>query len=116
MEPSQIDMARSIAEAGGHGHATFHVGVVTDHPFEDDYSDLVHGHAIVTSVPDTRAVLAEVKRVLKPGGLVSAREANFGSSVLAPDYEVIGESWAGLSEHITAADGHPSIGKELKRH
>ena len=46
MEASQIDIARSIAEAGGHDNATFHVGDVTDLPFEDSSFDMAHGHAI----------------------------------------------------------------------
>ena len=35
MEESQIGLARSAAEAGGHANATFHVGDVTGLPFED---------------------------------------------------------------------------------
>ena len=43
------------------------VGDVTDLPFDDDSFDVAHGHAVLMHVPDTPAVLAEVKRVLKPG-------------------------------------------------
>ncbi len=45
----------------------FHVGDVTALPFEDDSFDVAHCHAVLMHVPDTKAVLAEVKRVLKPG-------------------------------------------------
>ena len=116
MEPSQVAVASAIAEAGGQGNATFHVGDVTDLPFDDDSFDLVHGHAVLTYIPDTQAALAEARRVLKPGGLISIREAVYGSSFLAPDYEVIGLAWSIFSELVTADDGHPNIGKDLKRH
>lgn len=116
MEPSQVDLARSIAKAGGHDNATFQVGDVTGLPFDDDSFDVVHGNAILVHVPDTQAVLAEAKRVLKPGGLISAREWILENSFLAPDFEVIGDAWATLAELITADDGHPNIGRDLKRH
>ena len=34
---SQINLARAAAEAGGHRNATFHVGDVTDLPFDDQF-------------------------------------------------------------------------------
>ena len=116
MEASQVAVATAIAEAGRQGNTTFDVGDVTDLPFDDESFDLVHGHAVLTYVPDTQAVLAEARRVLKPGGLISIREAVYRSSFLAPDYEVIGQAWSIFSELITADDGHPNIGKDLKSH
>ncbi len=116
MEQSQVDLARSIAEAGGHDNATFQVGDVSDLTFDDDYFDVVHGHAILAHVPDTQAVLREAKRVLKPSGLISIREWILEGSFLAPDFEVIGDAWATLAELLTADDGHPNIGRDLKRH
>ena len=68
MEESQIEMARAAASAGGHSNAFFQTGAVTDLPFEDKSFDVVRSHALLMHIPDTRAVLAEVKRVLKPGG------------------------------------------------
>ncbi len=116
MEPSQVDLARSVAEAGGHDNATFRVGDVTGLAFDDDRFDVVHGHAILAHVPDTEAVLAEAKRVLKPGGLISVREWILENSFLAPDFEVINDAWLTLAELMTADDGHPNIGRDLKRH
>ena len=59
MEESQIDLARAAAKAGGHDNATFHVGDATDLPFEYDYFDVAHCHAVLMHVPDTEAALAE---------------------------------------------------------
>lgn len=116
IKQAQIDLARSVADAGGHTNATFHVGDVTDLPFDDDYFDLAHGHSILTYVPDTEAVLAEVMRVLRPDGLISVREGIIGSSFVAPDFELLGDAWITFAELITADDGHPHIGRDLKRH
>ena len=114
MEESQIDLARSAAEAGGHGNATFHVGDVTDLPFEDDSFDIAHCHAVLMHVPDTQATLAEVKRVLKPGGIVASREVFVSSSFLEPGEEKMASAWATFSSLLAANGGHPQMGKELR--
>ena len=114
MEESQIGLARAAAEAGGHGNATFHVGDVTDLPFEDDYFDVAHCHAVLMHVPDTGGVLAEVMRVLKPGGIISSREFFVASSFLEPSNENIHAAWATFSRLLAANGGHPQMGKELK--
>ena len=84
MEDSHIGLAQSAAVAGGHGNATFRVGDVTDLPFEDGSFDVAHCHAVLMHVPDTKAVIGEVKRVLKPGGIISSREMIVASSFLEP--------------------------------
>ena len=114
MEESQIDLARSAAEAGGHANATFHVGDVTDLPFEDDSFDIAHCHAVLMHVPDTQATLAEVKRVLKPGGIVASREVFVSSSFLEPGEEKMASAWATFSSLLAANGGHPQMGKELR--
>ena len=84
MEEWQISLARSAAGAGGHDNPTFHVGGVTDLPFEDDSFDAAHCHAVLMHVLDTQAVLAEVKRILKSGGIISSREMAVAFSFLEP--------------------------------
>ena len=114
MEASQIDLARSAASAGGHTNATFHVGSVTALPFEDNYFDVAHCHAVLMHVPDTAAALAEVKRVLKPGGIISSREMIVGSSFLEPSTENTAVAWATFAGLLAANGGHPRMGKDLK--
>ena len=115
MEESQIGLARSAAKAGGHDNATFHVGGVTDLPFEDDSFDAAHCHAVLMHVPDTRATLAEVKRVLRPGGIVASREMFVSSSFLEPIIDDTDSAWATFSNLLAANGGHPQMGKELKK-
>ena len=114
MEESQIDLARSAAEAGGHANTTFHVGDVTNLPFEDDHFDVAHCHAVLMHVPDTAATLSEVKRVLKPGGIAASREMFVSSSFLEPGNEDIGAAWDTFAKLLQGNGGHPQMGKELK--
>ena len=119
MEPSQIESAQSAARAGGHDSTHFRTGDATDLPFEDASFDAVHCHALLNHAPDTQAVLAEVKRVLKPGGLFAAREVFGDSSFLEPALDLGGVSgdtvWATFLRLLAANGGHPQMGRELKR-
>ena len=114
MEESQIGLARAAAAAGGHDNATFHVGNVTALPFEDGYFDVAHCHAVLMHVPDTEAALAEVKRVLKPGGIISSREVIVASSFLEPGAEDVTPAWNTFANLVKANGGHPQMGRELK--
>ena len=114
MEESQIELARAAASAGGHDNATFHVGNALELPFEDDYFDVAHCHTVLMHVPDTQSLLSEVKRVLKPGGIVSSRELIGRSCFLEPNREEFDNAWSIFLRLLTANGGHPEMGKELK--
>ena len=114
MAESQINLARSAAEAGGHTNVTFHVGSVLELPFEDNSFDAAHCHAVLMHIPDTQAALAEVKRVLKPSGIVASRETIVASSFLEPSSDGTDAGWELFSNLLAANGGHPKMGKELK--
>ncbi len=111
---SQIETARAAAAAGGHENATFHVGDVTDMPHESDSFDVAHCHTVLSHVPDTPAVLAEVKRVLKPEGIISSRELITGSSLIGPSTGNLDNMWSLFSNGPLSNGGHPQMGIELK--
>ena len=116
MAESQIEVARSVAKASGVDNAVFHVGDALYLPFEDGTFDVVHSHSVLMYIPDTAAALAEMKRVLKPGGIIGCRDMICGSCFTEPDFGVIRKSWDMFEDLLTADDGHPQMGKELKSH
>ncbi|MXY22034.1 MAG: class I SAM-dependent methyltransferase [Dehalococcoidia bacterium] len=114
MEESQIELAKSVAKANGQDNAIFHVGDIVDLPFEDSFFDVVHCHNVLMHIPNTAAVLAEAKRVLKSGGIIGCREMICESSFTHPDFGVIRKAWDMFEDLLAADDGHPQMGKELK--
>ena len=114
MEESQIGIARASAEAGGHSNATFHVGDATDLPFDDGYFDAVHTHAVLMHIPDTEKTLSEIKRVLKPGGMLGSREMITLASFAGPVEALEPEAWGTFGRLLEARGGHPNMGADLK--
>ena len=116
MEESQLELARALADAEGLDNLIFHVADVIHLPFPDDYFDVSHCHDVLGHVPDTRAALAEVKRTLKPGGIIACREMICESCFVHPDFGILRKAWD-IYEDIVATDGgHPQMGKDLKTH
>ncbi len=116
MEESQVELARTIAESRRQGNAVFHVGDVLELPFDDGFFDVAHCHNVLMHVPDTHAALTEVKRVLKPGGIIGCREMIGESCFTYPDFGVIRKAWDMFEDLLAADDGHPQMGKELQSH
>lgn len=115
MEETQIALARSAAESGGHENVAFHVGNINDLPFEDATFDVAHCHAVLMHIPDIATALAEVHRVLKPGGTIACREAIVASSFLEPGSAEIDRAWGVFTKLLAANGGHPQLGRELKQ-
>jgi len=116
IEPSQIDQARRLAEERGCGNATFQMADVVDLPFEDDFFDMVHCGTVLTYVPDTSVALEEVKRVLRPGGRVACRDMIVDSCFIHPELGLMQRGLEAFADLVTADDGHPQMGKDLKFH
>ena len=116
MAEAQIETAREMAASQGQDNAIFHVGDVTELQFEDNFFDVAHCRNVLMHVPDTAAVLSEVKRVLKPGGIIACREMICESAFTHPDFGIMRRSWEMFEDLIKADDGHPQMGKDMKAH
>lgn len=115
MDEAQIEAARSLASSAGIRNAVFHVGDLTDLPFPDGYFDVAHCHNALIGAPDIQAVLAEVKRTLKPGGIIACGELICGSGFFSPDDRgVLRIAWDVFEDVLLLNDGHPQAGKDLK--
>ena len=116
MEASQIEMANAAAKAGRHGNDGLSGGR-GDRPSlrVTRPSTWPSCHALINHAPDTQAVIAEVKRFLKPGGLFATREVIGDSSLFEPAFEMGISGWSTFLKMLSANGGHPQMGKELKR-
>ena len=75
-ESGFLDAAGTRAERFSDQRFTYQQGDASSLPFADDHFDLVTCQTVLIHVADAKAVLEEMVRVAKPGGLIVAAEPN----------------------------------------
>lgn len=65
---AMIKKARQNAEKLGFNNVEFRFGDIEDMPVSDNVADVVVSNCVLNLVPDKQKVIAEIYRVLKPGG------------------------------------------------
>ncbi len=80
----------------------------------DDCVDVVHAHQVLQHVADPVAVLSEMRRICRPGGLVAARDADYAAFTWYPQAPSI-TAWLALYRQVTRANGgEPDAGRRLR--
>ena len=93
---------------------SFIVGDAYDLPFEDDTFDIAHAHQTLQHVSDPVAVLRELRRVVKPGGVVAARDVDYAGLIWYPLVPALSE-WLALYSRVHRSNGgEPDAGRRLK--
>ena len=68
MTPEMLEKATATAAALGLDRVEFRSGLAEALPVEDGWADVVVSNGVINLCADKRAVLSEIRRVLKPGG------------------------------------------------
>jgi SAM-dependent methyltransferase len=68
MTPEMVAKARAGAAEAGLSNVEFREGVLEHLPVEAGWADVVISNGVLNLVPDKAAALAEMRRVLRPGG------------------------------------------------
>lgn len=86
-----VTKARSNAVTCGAGNAEFHTGEADRLPVGDGSVDVVISNGVFNLCLDKPKVVAEVFRVLRPGGRVQMADVFLGEGVTADEVETKGE-------------------------
>jgi len=68
MTPAMLERARRAAAESGFRNIEFREGLMEDLPVEDGWADVVISNGVLNLAPDKGRALAEMARVLRPGG------------------------------------------------
>lgn len=79
-----VELAREAARTAGVTNVTFRTGDIYAMDFEDASFDVVHAHQVLQHLSDPVAALRELRRVARPGGLVSGARRGLRGDDLVP--------------------------------
>lgn len=116
MDASAEIVAKANALASERVLATvsFVAGSAYSLDFADGSFDIAHAHQVLQHVGDPVAVLAEMRRVVRVGGVVAARDVDYGGTMWFPRLPGLDE-WMRVYDAVHRANGgEPHAGRRLK--
>lgn len=109
----QLEGARALARDLGLTNVAFRQGSIFELPFDDASFDVVFSQTVLFHVPHPEKALAEIKRVLRPGGVVALRDAINASMFIWPDDPLVHELSRVVRLGALRSGGNPDVGREL---
>lgn len=81
MTPEMLKKSRATADALGYAHVEFREGLAERLPVDDGWADVVISNGVINLCADKRAVFDEIRRVLRPGGVLQFADIANGRPV-----------------------------------
>lgn len=113
IDASPVAIERARRRHGGPENLSFVVGSAYRLPIEAGGADVAYAHQVLQHLSRPVAALRELGRVLRPGGLIAVRDADYGTMVHWPAEPMI-DRWLELY-HATQRrhGGEPDAGRRL---
>ena len=104
-----IEQAQQEYATPKYGNLEFKQGDIYNLNFEDDSFDIVYIHQVLQHLQHPVSALIELRRVLKPGGILACRDADYGSFTWYPELPQLAR-WRALYRDITQRNQAESNG------
>jgi ubiquinone/menaquinone biosynthesis C-methylase UbiE len=109
-----LDEARAAASVAGVSNVAFEVGDAYALGYDDGSFDVVHAHQVLQHLTDPVAALVEMRRVLRPGGLLAVRDSDYGAFTWFPLDPVL-DRWLSLYHDVTVRNAaEADAGRRLR--
>jgi SAM-dependent methyltransferase len=105
--------ARERAAERDAGNVTFATASAYELPFLDGSFDAAYAHQLLQHLADPVAALFEAQRVLRPGGVIGVRDADYGTMTHYPHDPRL-DRWLEVFHHVARrSGGEPDAGRRL---
>ena len=109
-----IASARAHAADAGATNTRFEAASVYDLPYAAGAFDVAHAHQVLQHLARPVDALIEMRRVLRPGGLVAIRDADYATMTAWPRSPAI-DRWLAVYHAVAARNGaDPDAGRRLR--
>lgn len=112
--PEAIAHAHAAAQERGDNRTQFVVGNLVDVDVEPDSFDIVHAHQVLQHVADPVSALAAMARYCRPGGLIVARDADYGAMAWYPHSPGLDQWHETYCAGARSTGGEPFAGRRLR--
>ncbi|MET0705172.1 MAG: methyltransferase domain-containing protein [Mycobacterium sp.] len=109
----QLADARALGDQQGLANVAFKTGSCYQLPLADGSVDLVFAHALIEHLGEPMRALAEVRRVLRPGGLAALCSPDWGGFILSPPTAAIESAVREYTSLMESNGGDPAAGRRL---
>lgn len=114
-EGDRLESAEAARRSRGADNASFVLANAYTLPFADASFDVAFAHQVLQHLADPVGGLREAARVVRPGGIVAARDADYGTMVHDPHDPRL-DRWLELYHDVAhRLGGEPDAGRALVR-
>lgn len=111
--PAPLEVARTNAAERGDTTTEWVIGDAYALPYPDGTFDVTHAHQVLQHLADPVGALREMARVTKPGGLVAARDADYGGMIWHPELPGLTRWLDAYRRTARAGGGEPDAARHM---
>jgi ubiquinone/menaquinone biosynthesis C-methylase UbiE len=116
MDEGQLEIARQSARERGLNNVTFEQGDVYRLRFTDETFDAVLAHTLLYHLNNQLKALKELRRVLKPGGIVAISDDDLDTITISPDDPLAHKLIDIMRNIVLFNGGNPFYSRHLRRY
>jgi len=113
LNPNILPRARAVAELAGVKNIEFQQGSVYKLPFADETFDVTFCHQVLIHIGTPWDAMREMLRVTKRGGIVAAREGDYETECLWPEFPELIKFHKLMAGLMSAGGGTSTTGRQL---
>jgi SAM-dependent methyltransferase len=115
LQATQVEKARRLAVEQTVPNVRFEVGDAYRLSFPTHSFDAVFAHGVLMHLREPVRALVEMRRLLRPGGIVGVRDPDFGGDLLSPLTPLL-QQWLSLRARVREYHGRDSfVGRHHRR-